>query len=381
MKIQTNRLVCMVLAFIMAMFVYANDGVYYTSGNQLVPLAETDIQVKKEILTISLQDNKKAKVDVYYEFLNPGNNAKTVMMGFEADPSYNDDYKFHPDGVHPQIFDFTVEMNGKKLGYKNAVCNLEGKGMFNPIDSKKWDLDEEGGTSLINKADKSKQIDRFAYVYYFNAEFQPGINKVHHTYSYTMSETVGTVFEVAYKLSPATRWANHQIDDFTLIVRADNTAKHFLISKDVFGETKFAVSEGKGKIRINDGMYEVSLRNGAIKLHKNQFRMKGEGELNIVSADMRYTYNENAKFGTFYDRSSTLYLDAWGYSEHKVKISNQLKERVTKNLPYAHRGHVFKDATLKKYFESLWWYMPDPTYKDDTKDFTETDWYYVRMGK
>lgn len=26
---------------------------------------------------------------------------------------------------------------------------------------------------------------------------------------------------------------------------------------------------------------------------------------------------------------------------------------------------------------SLWWYLPDPEYKDDTSNFTEVDWQYV----
>ena len=104
------------------MGVKANAGVYYTAGNQLVPLAETDISIKKEILTISLQDDGFAHVDVYYEFFNSGKAAKNVLMGFDAAPSYNDDYTFHNDGKHPHIHDFTVEMNGIRLGYKNAVC-------------------------------------------------------------------------------------------------------------------------------------------------------------------------------------------------------------------------------------------------------------------
>ena len=36
----------------------ANDGVYFTSGNFLVPTQETDISVSKEILTITIgKDN------------------------------------------------------------------------------------------------------------------------------------------------------------------------------------------------------------------------------------------------------------------------------------------------------------------------------------
>ena len=60
------------LAFLPVMPVRANDGVYYTRGSQLVPLTETDISVRKEVLTISIMDNGFARVDVYYEFWNPG---------------------------------------------------------------------------------------------------------------------------------------------------------------------------------------------------------------------------------------------------------------------------------------------------------------------
>lgn len=56
-------------------------------------------------------------------------------------------------------------------------------------------------------------------------------------------------------------------------------------------------------------------------------------------------------------------------------------QRVLRNLPYAHRGHVFRDARLRRFFESQWWYMPDPNYKDDTSDFTPVDHYYIQLGQ
>ena len=33
--------------------VKANDGVFYAQGNHLIPITETDISVKKEVLTIN----------------------------------------------------------------------------------------------------------------------------------------------------------------------------------------------------------------------------------------------------------------------------------------------------------------------------------------
>ena len=70
-----------------SMAVQANDGVYFVSGNQLIPAKETDIAITKEVLTISLQDDGYALVDVQYEFMNRSH-PKPVLMGFEADRPY-----------------------------------------------------------------------------------------------------------------------------------------------------------------------------------------------------------------------------------------------------------------------------------------------------
>ena len=59
----------------------ANDGVYLGSGNQLIPLQETDITITREVLTLRLLDNGYASVDVLYELDNRGPE-KSVLMGF-----------------------------------------------------------------------------------------------------------------------------------------------------------------------------------------------------------------------------------------------------------------------------------------------------------
>lgn len=225
-----------VLCLMMALPSMANDGTYYTRGNQLVPLQETDISVKKEVLTICLMDNGFARVDVQYEFWNPGS-ARRITMGFEADPPYNFDYKFYPDGVHPSISLFTVEMNGHQLSYRNAACVLEEnrncKLPLRYIDTTKRYYVNDDNYLYEDKGNKNPTDNNtgfpFAYVYYFDADFQPGLNR----------------------------------------------------------------------------------------------------------------------------------------------------QRVIRNLPFANRGHVFKDKRLREYFEGLWWYMPDPTYDDDTSDFTPVDWEFV----
>ena len=369
----------LIITTLLCLTISANDGIYYTSGNELIPMQETDIRVQKEVLTISLGDDHMAKVDVYYEFHNATPDNKTIRIGFEAEPPYNTSDKLCTQGIHPYIKNFTVNINGNDLTFKNAVCQL---GKFAPIDTKAWKLDSEMGTSLVNSS-TGQTIDNYAYVYYFDATFKPGINRVHHTYRYTMSQSVGMAFSVPYKLSPATRWAGGKIGDFKLIIRADNTAKHFVFATASVNNAMPQVAEGTGKVRKttlygNDGYWEVSLRNGALTVHLTDFSPKPENELNIQSADVKSSYDEVARFGAFYDRSTSMSLSIWSQINHKQQLSTKFLKRIAHNLPYANRGHVFRNTQLKKYFESLWWYMPDATYTDSTSDFTTSDWDYIK---
>lgn len=359
----------------------ANDGTYYTKGNQLVPLQETDISVRREMLTISLMDNGTARVDVQYEFWNPGS-AKRITMGFEADPPYNYDYKFYPDGRHPSISAFTVEMNGHALPYRTAACVADTLPLTR-IDTARhyyvwannWLYEDDGRDEPL---DYNAGI-RFAYVYYFDADFLPGLNRVRHTYVYRMSTNVGSPFIVDYKLTPAARWAGGKIGDFTLTIRADSTAKHFYVYDSAFVGTPFAVSEGMGKTRrsthFGDPCTEVSLRNGAITLHTTDFSPQAELCIRAVGVDGCYVGQQCITGGT-YDR--TVRID-WGPYDGMqwVPADAAFRQRVMRNLPYANRGHVFRDKRLRQYFEGLWWYMPAPDYKDDSSDFTPVDWEYV----
>lgn len=359
----------------------ANDCVFFLNGNQLVPSEqETDISVKKEILTISLQDNGFTKVDVYYEFNNNSQNPKTVLMGFEANNPYNAEQSFNPKGVHPFIHNFSVNMNGNVLPYSNAVVECDIPEGFKPLDLNTWKAEgkiyEASDYQMLQNGEQSK---KYSYAYYFKANFEPGINRVIHSYNYDTSFGVGQAFMIDYKLTPATRWANKQIDDFTLVIRADNTAKHFRIRKKLFQSNEFKLNEGVGKCRvtkyIDEDWLEFTLRNGVYSWHSENF--KPEDELGIYSCEcLYYDYDndkEPLKLGSSYDRSRTF--------TYMHPIDTDFKVRVAHNLPYAHRGYVFSKPELKEYFEKFWWYMPDSQYKPNTDDFTEKDWEFAKKEK
>ena len=207
---------------------------------------ETDISIAKEVLTISIGDDGYARVDVQYEFMNNGK-AKEVQMGFEANAPYNDAAPMNKDGRHPYIHDFTVTMNGQVLDYSNAVVAFSYEGTdFKPLDLDKWKSDDNLDWNQL-KEEGTDSIIPFSYAYIFRAPFKEGLNTVHHTYRYMMSFGIGRTFEVPYWLKPAMRWANHRIDDFTLRIKAENTAKHFCLENTLFGSSTFRVTEGTGK--------------------------------------------------------------------------------------------------------------------------------------
>ncbi len=65
-----RKLIFVIFYCLSALFATANDGVFYASGNQLIPITETDISVKKEVLTLN-RVGDHIEVTVYYEFFNP----------------------------------------------------------------------------------------------------------------------------------------------------------------------------------------------------------------------------------------------------------------------------------------------------------------------
>ena len=364
---------------------FANDGVFFAGGSQLVPIKETNIAITKEVLTISLQDDGYAKVDVQYEFRNNGDE-KVVTMGFESMAPYNDDETLNKRGIHPYIKDFTAVMNGEPISYKNGIAAStfgENKAIT-PLDLKQWKAGDEAKLKedewLENHMLYNAKLDsivEFSYVYYFTVTFRPGVNTVHHTYRYRMSYGVGRTFEVPYWLTPAMRWANHQIDDFTLRIQAKNTAKHFYLPDSLFMLAPFTVTEGTGKVRktehYDESCTEISLRNGTVEWHATNF--KPIQNMVISSADMLQM--EHFVLGGFYDRSQG--YQPWSYRDVEKVTAND--KRILRNLPYASRGYVFKDKTLQDYFKALWWYMPDPTWETSTDDFTPREWRLIKEGE
>ena len=332
--------------------VYANDGAFYMAGNQLVPINETDISVKKEILYIK-KTQEFAEVSVYYEFFNP-KETKEIIVGFEAGRPSGDVDGGPINGHHPYMFDFTVSLNGNFLSYQVAYVadSLYAKnGNVESIDLKTF----KGETS-------GNDID-FMYVYHFKAKFKKGKNIVKHTYRYKLSKGVCYRYHFDYVLTAANRWANKQIDDFTLILDMGDfqTAS---IRKTFFKNTNEWTFNGIGKTTENPDYTNFYIQQGILVFEKKNFIPKGELSVEEEESSNCREAGNNQKF-----------LFSLGKNRELGDPTEKTPEekRIIRNLPFARRGYIFKDKTLQDTFKTENWYQPNPSYVPEVEALTEEE--------
>lgn len=363
-------LLLMLLPFIGAK---ANDGVYYTSGNQLIPITETEISVQKEVLDITRQD-QMIHMHVYYEFFNPGEE-KTLLVGFEAMPPGGawdiSEEEYKKLTYHPYIHDFTVTINGQRLNYQ--VAHVEESedyfrnGKFNEL-SKKRELE------LARQMEFSEGIP-YLFVYHFNATFKKGLNIVEHTYVFDESIYVGAEYCFDYVLTAANRWANNQIDDFTLNVNMGDR-ESFGIRPTFFESASEWTINGVG--RVSDGgdlyydQFVFHLQKGGITYHKRNFHPEGELAINKMDPEMMLLWGDKTNEEVM-DAAKMQYARWRTFVFEEGFTLTKEEKRILKNLPFAYRGHVFKDQGLRRFFESTNWYVPDPEYKDDMGTMSEEE--------
>ena len=352
-----RNILFILLCCIPTIFTSANDGVFYAQGNQLIPANETDISVQKEVLTLN-RVGDQIKVTVYYEFNNPADE-KNVLVGFEAQGGGDDDpSRTFPE--HPCINNFKVVLNGAPVDYEIA------------------------------------HTDHSDYIYYFNVKFRPGLNIIQHTYDFEISYTVEDEFYFPYILTAANRWANHQIDDFTLnIDMGDYTSFHLFPTFFKNGD-EWSI-QGIGKYTTDtvwgytDGKETpvFHIQHGNIKYKKTNFHPDGELMIRQRRCDWysEWFWDHSVSLQGITDSFKSQYIpirvpmyDVVYDDEEEMtlfyKSVSPEQRRILKNMPFAYKGYIFKDKTLQDYFESTNWYIPNPDYKSDmgTLDEKEREW-------
>ena len=403
-----------VVSLISVALAYANDGAFYAEGNHLIPIAETDIRVQKEVLTLNRVDDR-IEVTVYYEFFNPVGE-KEVLVGFEAkepDVNFNkESVKAFPE--HPYMRNFKVVMNGEPLTYEVAHISRYDenyKYIINPqyyVDGKiqSTSVEELELDYWMNGVeDYQEAVSHPLYVYHFNARFRPGLNIIQHTYDFDMSdERNGFTKEFFYILTAANRWANHQIDDFTLYVdMGDHTSFH--ISPTFFKSLDEWEILGSGKKVTGSVPYQMKpdslffhIQQGNIRFRKMNFHPNGELQITQdlpfgywywfvdknVDRTSSYIPESHSDLDFFVNFFKEQYLPIASYTgidknETYYDLFSQEQRRILKNLPFAYRGYIFNSKELQDFYESTSWYIPNPAYKPDMQQLPEEEQRWVEF--
>ncbi len=362
---------------------FANDAVYYMSGNQLIPITETRISVQKEILSITRQNDNELLVNVYYEFFNPGEE-KSLLVGFEALPPGGATGFTEEDirnfTTHPYMRDFTVKINGQELRYEVSHVESTEEGYY--ANGQFREMSNQKAVDLARESDFMEFP--YIFVYHFNSVFKKGLNIVEHSYVFSESGYVGAQYCFDYVLTAANRWANHQIDDFTLNLDLGNRTS-FDVAENFFkGQGGWTIN-GIGRQNeenIHDSkVLRFHIQEGIASFHKKNFHPEGE----LYVERPFYLENEGAFYGevnpcertTSFDfkKAYTAAIETFYAGEEDVvcdNISDDMK-KILRNLPFAYRGYVFKTKMLQDYFESTDWYVANPDYVSDMKDLSEDE--------
>ncbi len=359
------KFILIMLLLLGSSFAFANDGAFYAKGNHLIPINETDISVKKEILTLKKIRNQFIEVTVYYEFFNP-KEEKKITVGFEAFSPGGDVDGAPKNGHHPYMRDFTVELNHTILPYevayvKDSMYNQKGK-------IKAIDLEGLTGNKEGNAVD-------FYYVYHFETNFKKGLNIIKHTYNYDLSGSIDYNYDMEYVLTAANRWSNKQIDDFSLII--DNGEfESFSIDKTFFTNADEWLINGIGKCENITGHKNSFIDKDALKFHIQKGNLIFQKK-NFKPAGELFLYAQN-----YIGIDGLNYIPFSYYQdEHINNPQNDFEKKVLKNLPFARRGYVFQNKELNTFFQKMDWYLPNINYIPDPEILSEGEKAWMEKWK
>ena len=362
--------VLMLLAFVGR----ANDGAFLANGNQLIPMYETDISVQKEILTIRRINRTQAQITVYYEFYNP-KQEKTMEVGFEAFSPSGDADRSPDESGQPYIFHFTVNLNGAVVPWRVAI-----------VKDKSYYREGKYKAMAIAQAKKESSendyVD-FFYVYHFRALFHKGVNILQHTYIVDLSSSVEETYSLQYVLTAAKRWANQQIDDFTLQVDAGDY-QDLSIPCTFFQHASEWTMTGPGKEIERKAEYgdekdpmvsQFFIHKGTLVFKKQNFRPAGELNLSAMNSYYYYTktVNKHTGDGPFqfdYRLDDLSFSVDAGFPADAV---DELSKKIVRNLPFARRGYIFKSPEIQAYYVRQPWYIPDPSYTPVASQLTRKE--------
>jgi YARHG domain len=350
-KMKNLRLFLFLIFFVAAKSIFANGGPVFIDGNTLVPIIETDIELRKEVLRIERLDWRKLKITVDYELFNPGKE-KTILVGFEHQTpellAGGQVWKERP------LVDFKVNINDENIKYK--VISVPSKDYY------------KNGLFLEIKEDE-KNVSSIA-LYYFEADFKKGTNRIRHEYFAEINTTGDYFYWIPYLLTPANRWANKQIDDFTMILDLGDF-QEFGIENEQFIDSLWQYdckSTKKIEENYDDSLSSLQFftKTEPIVYHQKKFYPTNELFIfsnwpSLMGCDL-FDYQESKL--TYQDLSFIKNYD--DILAHDFGYKNEVSYNILSEFLYALRGKRFSNPVIQAYYDSLEWYQPDPNY-DESK--------------
>ena len=335
---------------ILTISIYGNDGVYLTRGGVIYPTKESKISLDKEILSFSVQD-KICHVNILFEFNNPENIDKKLMIGFQA-PTAVGDVSDNISNTN-QISDFRILADGQILPYqlKAAECeNCELKEL---------------------KDFQFSQIEQGVLVYLFELTFKPGINRISHSYSFPASSNVAFNQIYNYILTTGAKWAGGTIKDLT--VNIDFGSNRYFYVNDIFGNNANWSIIGCGNVtskkffNVEDSSRMVRILSGRLQIEAINFKPQKNIEFGIICENSFIsipTDSEKLELGKVFGICD-LTLDNEKYSKETL--------RILRNTIYAQYGYLFNNKDLRDYFSQFDWYIPDPNLTMEQIKLTEME--------
>lgn len=330
----------------------ANDGAFYSQGGTLIPLQISDISLQKEKLVFKLIKRGDMQISVDFQFHNPGP-AKTLTVGFVTPPADGD--LNGRDARHPQISNFSVRHNGKELPFQ---------------------IQQLKESSFQISENKSAGTD---FVYHFEVDFQPGLNRIQHRYHFQGGLSVETTQDYFYQITTGKRWANAQIDDFELELHLDQGI--FYLPNSFYSDQRpinwQLIGKGSFSPVVHDFFGDDSNRIRIAHLQQGYFRFssknfKPDRDISIGEfqwALWAHLWCKTKKPCVDWEKENLnelrMFLNVQPDKVNQKYLAELDKRqlRILRNYFYALQGYSFKSADLKAFFSRFFWYRPDPKLK------------------
>lgn len=333
-----KRAIATIWILILTISVYGNDGTYNTRGGVIYPMKESKISLEREILSFTVE-NQVCRVDILFEFNNPENVDRKLMIGFQAPTAIGDVL----DSISNtnQITDFKILANGQLVPYQLKAAECEECELRDP------------------KELQFRQLEAGVFVFLFELTFKPGINKVNHSYSFPASSDVLIDQIYNYILTTGSKWAGGTIKNLTVSFDLGDN-KYFYVN-DIFGEKADWSIVGSGKVtntrfaQGEDKIRMIRIISGRLQIDVKDFRPLKNIEFGIIC--------NNSFIANPTDYEAIVDEKVFGICRLRLDSEKSYSKetlRILRNTIYAQYGYSFNNKELRDYFSQFEWYIPDP---------------------